>query len=75
MRTDDQVVTAAAELAEIKSAGHPVPQMAVQWLQAEALTRDEQRRHEMAARAAELAGPLTTLAATFLRTVLFGLPV
>ena len=75
MLTDEQLVEAAADVAELQHAGHPVAPSHVSLLAAIAATRDEQRRHELArqaqARAEARIGQVSAVALELLRAAVF----
>lgn len=71
--TDEQLVTAAAAVAENESRGLPVSPATVSLLKAIAATRDEAKRRELARQAAARAGHLTDAALQVLRVAIFAL--
>lgn len=71
--SDEALVAGAAGAARAVSAGETVPESTISLLRAVASTRDEQRRHELAAQSAALAGELVPVALTFLRVAIFAI--
>lgn len=73
--TDEELVAQASVIAQATQGGQSVPHSTLSTLNAIALTRDQQQRHELARTAALNAGQLGDFALHVLRVVIFGLPI
>lgn len=71
--TPDDLVAGAAGMARAVESGEQPSQSVLSMLRATVSTMDEQRRHQLANRAAEQAGQLGQVALQFLRVAIFAL--